>query len=84
MREIRTSGSMRGRRKRTVTYRACVLLYRVPSCPAVEPPRRRFGKHCVPSRIVNHAVRLAELSFRAGSAYLNGPTDAAPDRMNER
>jgi hypothetical protein len=27
MREIRTSGSMRGRRKRAVTYRACVLLY---------------------------------------------------------
>jgi hypothetical protein len=30
MREIRMSGSMRGRRKRAVTYRACVLLYRVP------------------------------------------------------
>jgi hypothetical protein len=28
MREIRKSGSMRGCRKRAVTYRACVLLYR--------------------------------------------------------
>ncbi len=27
MREIRMSGSMRGRRKRAVTYRACILLY---------------------------------------------------------
>ena len=27
MRENRTSGSMRGRRRRAVTYRACVLLY---------------------------------------------------------
>ena len=30
MREICTSGSMRGRRKRTALYRACVLLYRAP------------------------------------------------------
>ena len=30
MRENRLSGSMRGRRKRTVTYRACVLLYSAP------------------------------------------------------
>jgi hypothetical protein len=30
MRENRTSGSMRGRRKRTVQHRACVLLYRRP------------------------------------------------------
>jgi hypothetical protein len=30
MREIRKSGSMRGRRKRAVTCRACVLLYRAP------------------------------------------------------
>jgi hypothetical protein len=30
MREICKSGSMRGCRKRAVTYRACVLLYRVP------------------------------------------------------
>ena len=28
MREICTSGSMRGRRKRTALYRACVLLYK--------------------------------------------------------
>jgi len=27
MRENRMSGSMRGRRKRALTYRACVLLY---------------------------------------------------------
>ena len=30
MREIRMSGSMRGRRKRTALYRACVLLYGTP------------------------------------------------------
>ena len=30
MREIRKSGSMRECRKRAATYRACVLLYRVP------------------------------------------------------
>jgi len=34
MRENRMSGSMRGRRKRAVTYRACVLLY--PGGPAWE------------------------------------------------
>ena len=33
MREIRTSGSMRGRRKRAVACRACVLLYRAPNSP---------------------------------------------------
>jgi hypothetical protein len=30
MREIRTSSSMRGRRKRTTASRACALLYRSP------------------------------------------------------
>jgi len=30
MREIRTSGSMRGRRNRTSAQRACALLYRSP------------------------------------------------------
>jgi hypothetical protein len=30
MREIRQSGSMRGCRRRTEMYRACVLLYSVP------------------------------------------------------
>jgi RNA-directed DNA polymerase len=31
MREICKSGSMRGRRKRAATYRACVLLYEAPN-----------------------------------------------------
>jgi hypothetical protein len=30
MREIRTSGSMRGGRKRAFAWRACLLLYRAP------------------------------------------------------
>jgi hypothetical protein len=30
MREIRTSGSMRGGRKRAFAWRACLLLYSVP------------------------------------------------------
>ena len=40
MRENRMSGSMRGRRRRAVTYRACVLLY---SAPRTFPPAFSAG-----------------------------------------
>ena len=51
MREICTSGSMRGRRKRTALYRACVLLYGGGSFLNLEPSRiyervRRFRLFC--------------------------------------
>ena len=38
MREIRTSGSMRGCRRRAARQRACALLYRAPALP---PPKTR-------------------------------------------
>jgi len=37
MREIRTSGSMRGGRKRAFAWRACLLLYGVPKVYASSP-----------------------------------------------
>jgi len=39
MREIRTSGSMRGGRKRTFARRACLLLYSAPKSILVNLPR---------------------------------------------
>ena len=43
MREIRTSGSMRGRRKRTTMWRACVLLYaNAPQPLAAKSEKRRL------------------------------------------
>jgi hypothetical protein len=40
MREIRTSGSMRGRRNRTSAQRACALLYRSPWLVSFSLPSR--------------------------------------------
>jgi hypothetical protein len=44
MREIRTSGSMRGGRKRAFAWRACLLLYRAPNSLSVfqNDPLSRF------------------------------------------
>ena len=46
MREIRTSGSMRGGRKRAFAWRACLLLYRAPSFnKALFPNWTQSGEH---------------------------------------
>jgi hypothetical protein len=49
MRENRTSGSMRGRRKRAATYRACVLLYQ-------SPQLRNANFLVLSSATLNHSV----------------------------
>jgi hypothetical protein len=59
MREIRTSGSMRGRRKRTIVWRACVLLYALPP--------RRFG---VPLRAVKTYKNLYRSIYSFDNLYL--------------
>jgi hypothetical protein len=42
MREIRTSGSMRGRRNRALAQRACALLYRSPCLVRTVPRANQF------------------------------------------
>jgi hypothetical protein len=59
MREIRTSGSMRGRRKRTTLWRACVLLY---------------GAHAVRDLSQNHSP-LVYLPDPESRPYVTGKTE---------
>jgi hypothetical protein len=67
MREIRTSSSMRGRRKRAASQRACALLYRSPAEPR-RSPWLYLGCKVVPDCLKDSQGKCAAAPIRSFGA----------------